>query len=95
MSTQTLPEIFDADTGYGGRFMTLIYNNDTNTFDEVIEALMRATGCTVEEAYMEAWEAHTFGRAPVHFSSQEACCAVATIVGRIGVRTEVRPEWDD
>lgn len=95
MPTQTLPEIFEADTGYGGRYMTLIYNNDTNTFDEVVHVLMTATGCSVDEAYAETWEAHTYGKAAVHFSDQEACCAVAAIIGRIGVKTEVRPEWDD
>jgi hypothetical protein len=95
MSTQTLPEILDGATGYGGRFMAVIFNNDVTPFEDVVQAIMRATGCVVDEAYMEAWEAHTFGKAAVHFSSQEACAAVATIISHIGVKTEVRPEWDE
>lgn len=95
MNQQVEPLVLDADVGYCGRFMTVIFNNDYNTFEEVVETLAYATGCTMEEAYMEAWEAHHYGEASVHFSTQEVCCAVACIISNIGVRTEVRPEWDD
>ncbi|MCL6624836.1 MAG: ATP-dependent Clp protease adaptor ClpS [Fimbriimonadales bacterium] len=84
----------DVTTGGKDRYMTLIYNNDYNTFDEVIQAIMRATGCSFQEAYMETWEAHTFGKAPIHFASQEECLQVARLVSEIGVKTEVRKEWD-
>lgn len=75
--------------------MTVIYNNDTNTMDEVVEVLMRATGCGPEEAAIEMWEAHTYGKAPVHFSSREECETVAATISKVGIRTEVVPEWDD
>jgi ATP-dependent Clp protease adaptor protein ClpS len=78
-----------------GRWMVVMFNNSINTFDEVIEALMRATGCYVDEAYIEAWEAHTYGRAPVHFAERNECEIVAAMIAIIGVRTEVRPEWED
>jgi ATP-dependent Clp protease adaptor protein ClpS len=61
----------------------------------VIMALVRATGCTYEEAQMETWEAHTFGKAPVHFASKQECDSAATIIASIGVKTEVAPEWND
>ena len=63
--------------------------------DEVVEVLMRATGCDAEEAAIEMWEAHTYGKAPVHFASREECEAAAGTIASIGVRTEVQPEWDD
>jgi ATP-dependent Clp protease adaptor protein ClpS len=75
--------------------MVVIYNNDVNDFDEVIEVLMRATGCSASEAYIEAWEAHTYGKAPVHFSDRTECEVVAAMVSSIGVRTVVRREWDE
>lgn len=78
-----------------GRYMTLIYNNETNSIDEVIAVLMVATGCDFEEAAIETWEAHHYGAAPVHFSDKEECESVATIVGSIGVATEVKREWED
>lgn len=91
-SIQLAPQESNVQTG---RYMTVIYNNDTNTVDEVIAVLMVATGCDFEEAAIETWEAHHFGLAPVHFADREECKTVATIVGSIGVETEVRPEWDD
>ncbi|HTQ11837.1 MAG TPA: ATP-dependent Clp protease adaptor ClpS [Fimbriimonadaceae bacterium] len=78
-----------------GRWMVVIYNNDVTPFDMVIIVLMRATGCGAREAEIEAWEAHTFGKAPVHFSSKEECEKAAVIISSIGVKTEVCPEWND
>ena len=93
---QTLqaPEISDGATGRG-RWMTVIFDNDHNSMDEVVEALIWATGCDEEEAGIEMWEAHTYGKAPVHFASEEECRTVATSIERAGIRTEVAPEWDD
>lgn len=88
------PEIKDTGTG-SGRWMVVIYNNDSNSFDEVIEILMRSTGCGLEEAAIEAWEAHTYGKTPVHFSSRGECEIVAIMISSIGVRTEISREWDD
>jgi len=95
MRTKPVPEIIEGHTGYRGRYMTVIFNNETNTFEEVMETIMYATACSIEEAYCETWEAHTFGSAAVHFGSQEVCSAVASIISQIGVKTEVRPEWDE
>lgn len=75
--------------------MVVIYNNDHTAFEDVVRVLMEATGCVPEEAYTEAWEAHHFGQAPVHFAGEAACQAVAAIIGRIGVKTDVKKEWDD
>lgn len=92
---QILPQVLDGKTGYRGRYMAVIFNNDYTPFDAVMKAIVEATGCTLEEAHIETWEAHQYGQAAIHFAGQEACAAVASIVSRIGVRTEVRPEWDD
>jgi len=78
-----------------GRWMVVIFNNDTNSLDEVIEILMKATGCNAEEAAIETWEAHTFGKAPVHFADKEECDETAAIISSIGVKTEVALEWND
>ncbi len=76
------------------RFRTIIYNNETNSMDEVVIAIMMATDCPADEAYMEMWEAHHFGKADIHFASEDECKHVASVVGSIGVKTEVRPEWE-
>jgi ATP-dependent Clp protease adapter protein ClpS len=88
------PEIVDAETG-AGRWMVLMFNNDTTSMDEVVDILMRATGCDVEEAVIEMWEAHTFGKASVHFASKLECEEVASVINSIGVKTQVTREWED
>lgn len=88
------PEVTDGSTGVG-RWMTVIYNNETNSVDEVIDILMHATGCDAEEAYIETWEAHHYGKASVHFASQRECLEVAEIITTIGVKTSVETEWGE
>ena len=78
-----------------GRWMVVIFNNDHTDYEIVIAALIRATGCTLREAEIETWEAHNFGKAPVHFSSKDECETAAAIISSIGVETEVSPEWAD
>jgi ATP-dependent Clp protease adapter protein ClpS len=89
-----VPEILGTDVGAGG-WMVVIYNNETNSMDEVVEILMIATGCTVEEAHIEMWEAHTFGKAPVHFAGKIECDDAASVIASIGLKTEVAREWND
>lgn len=92
--TLQVPETTDGATGRG-RWMTVIFNNEHNSMEEVVEVLMRATDCDEDEAAIETWEAHVYGKAPVHFASREECTRAASVIERIGVRTEVSPEWDD
>jgi ATP-dependent Clp protease adapter protein ClpS len=91
---QGLLEPIGVETNLGARWMVVIFNNETNTMEEVLSILMEATGCSSEEAYTETWEAHTYGKAPVHFDSREECLRVSALIERIGVRTNVAPEWD-
>ena len=96
--TPLLPEIIDPAQSHGtkeNRWMVTIYNNDHNSFGEVIGILMRATECDREEAEIETWEAHTYGRAHVHFAERGECESAAEVIGTIGLRTEVTPEWSD
>ncbi len=88
------PDLLGADVG-AGRWMVVIYNNESNSMDEVIEILIVATGCNAEEAAIEMWEAHTFGKAPVHFGAKSVCDEAASIIASIGVKTEVAREWND
>ncbi|HLK15204.1 MAG TPA: ATP-dependent Clp protease adaptor ClpS [Fimbriimonadaceae bacterium] len=91
---QVVLEPINTDVGVGSRWMVVISNNDTNSADEVIDVLIRATGCSIEEAAIETWEAHTYGKASVHFASKEDCNVAASIIREIGVATDVLPEWD-
>ncbi len=89
-----LPELQEG-AQHTGRFMVVIYNNDVTPIDAVISALIAATKCDREEAEIETWEAHTFGKATVHFSTEQVCQEAAQIIRAIGVKTDVKKEWDD
>ena len=75
--------------------MVVIFNNDHNSADEVVNVIMEATACDIQEAYIEMWEAHTFGKASVHFAGHDECESVAAIISQIGVTTEVSLEWPE
>jgi ATP-dependent Clp protease adapter protein ClpS len=75
--------------------MVVIFDNSFNTMDEVITVLMQATNCDFNEAYMEMWEAHHFGKASVHFGSKEVCDEVANVISEVGVETQVTQEWPE
>lgn len=75
-----------------GDWLVVVYDNDYNTFDEVIAILMIATGCTLEEAYIETWEVHHLGKSIVHSADEKECRQVARIIATIGIRVEVCPD---
>lgn len=87
------PEIQENDTSslHGGWIVT-VFNNDYNTYQEVMAILMVATRCTQEEAYMEAWEIDNLGKSVVHHGNKEACQTAADIISKIGIRVEVSEE---
>ena len=89
-----LPQIDGPGSGQGDRWKVTIYNDDYTDRDEVCRVLIRATGCDVQEAEIEVWEAEAYGKAAVHFAMREECESAAWIISRIGVKTEVSLEWD-
>jgi ATP-dependent Clp protease adapter protein ClpS len=91
--TQLAPET--TDTNLSGRWMTVIFNDDHTPMDLVVLTIMVATRCDATEAEIETWEAHHYGKAPIHFSSESECHQVASVLQSIGVKTEVCLEWED
>ena len=92
MSEQTVlvprPELLD-DVESGGEWGVTVWDNDHNTFDEVIRILQQATGCPLEEAEMETWEVHHLGRSLVHHGARPECERVAAVIRTIGIRVTV------
>ncbi len=88
----TLPELEPIQTTDGKAWIVTVYNNDVNTYDEVIEVLMLATGCSQEEAAIEAWEIDHYGLCVVHRAGQTECETAAKIIAKIGIRVEASPE---
>jgi ATP-dependent Clp protease adapter protein ClpS len=93
MSIQLLPDLQEQGPGTGeGGYVVIVYNNDHNTYDEVINILQRATGCTFEEAYIETWEIDHLGKSVVHHGDADECERAAGIIRTIGIQVEVRED---
>lgn len=75
-----------------GDWLVTVYNNETNTYVEVVAILMLATGCDAEEAYIETWEIDHYGQCTVHRASQEICEKTAKVIATIGIRVEAQPD---
>ncbi|MFW5697250.1 MAG: ATP-dependent Clp protease adaptor ClpS [Fimbriimonadaceae bacterium] len=73
-------------------WIVTVYNNETNTYEEVISVLMVATGCDLEEAALETWEIDHLGQCVVHRSSADECQRAADIISTIGIHVEATPE---
>jgi ATP-dependent Clp protease adaptor protein ClpS len=76
----------------GGHWVVTVFDNDYNTADEVVLILIRATGCSLDEAQMETWEVHNLGKSVVHHGEEEECTKAADIIAQIGIRVEVTEE---
>lgn len=92
-ATQILPDIQTDLPGLGSHgFVVIVHNNDYNTFDEVEQILIMATGCSRREAEMETWEVHNLGKSTVHQGSSEECERAASVIRTIGIHVEVRED---
>jgi ATP-dependent Clp protease adapter protein ClpS len=69
-----------------------VFNNDHNTWDEVIQILILATGCDFEEAELETWEIDHLGRSVVHHGEKEECDDAAAVIAQIGIEVRVSKE---
>src|SRR5580658_1053048 len=86
------PEVFESIPGHGNYWIVTVFNNEYNTWDEVVHILMVATGCSEDEADMETWEVDNLGKSVVHHGGQEVCETAAEIIAQIGIRVEVSEE---
>lgn len=89
------PEELLAESSGGSGWKVVVYNNDHNTYDEVVFILMVATQCSVEEAELETWEIDHLGKSTVHYSGKEECERVGEIIASIGIEVRVLKEFGD
>ena len=93
-STETIekPSVDDGQTSGGDAWIVTVFDNPTNTWEEVITILIVATQCTFEEAHMETWEIDHLGKSVVHQADREECETVAEVISQIGIRVEISQE---
>ncbi len=73
-------------------WIVTVFNNEHNTYEEVMTILAIATACTAEEAYLEAWEIDHLGKSVVHQACEKECKRASEIISTIGIHVEVSQE---
>ena len=88
------PEVEPAQPGTGGGhgWIVTVFDNQDNTFAEVIHILQVATGCSVQEATLETMEIHNYGKSVVHHADRAECEQVAAVIAQIGIAVTVSQE---
>lgn len=91
MSSTVLPNPVEdsTDGSHDEQYCIIVYNNDTNTFQEVIAILCLALQIDAKRAELWAWDIHLMGLARVYYSSSTDCECRAEIIKEIGLKTEV------
>ena len=67
----------------------ILYNDEIHSFDEVILQLIKAIGCSSEQAKAFAIQAHMRGKARVFEGSFEECFRVQGVLREIQLVTEI------
>lgn len=83
-------EAVEDETRLDSPWRVILYNDDIHTFDEVIFQLMKATGCSAQQAEKYAWQVHTTGKACVFEGEFEECFRVQGILREIQLVTEIQ-----
>ena len=68
----------------------ILFNDDIHTFEEVINQIVKATGCSVGKAEDLSWQVHREGKALVFEGEFESCFKVQGVLKEIGLVTEIR-----
>ena len=67
----------------------ILYNDDIHSFDEVILQLVKATGCSTQDAERIAWQAHMMGKAVAYQGTFDECFRVQGVLREIQLVTEI------
>lgn len=68
----------------------ILYDDDIHTFDEVIEQLMKATGCSLSKAEQLTMQVHNEGKATVYEGEFEECLRIDSVLKEIQLITEIK-----
>lgn len=72
----------------GGPWIVILYNDEYHSVDEVILQVQKATGCSLEEAFVITLTAHEKGRAVAYEGTEEECDRVAGVLRQIRLQVE-------
>lgn len=68
----------------------ILYDDDIHTFDEVINQLIKALGCSLPRAEEITYNVHNEGKAIVYEGSFEECLRINAVLQEIQLITEIK-----
>lgn len=68
----------------------ILYDDDIHTFEEVINQLQKATGCSLAKAEQLTLKVHNEGKATVFEGEFEECLKVDSVLKEIQLVTEIK-----
>ena len=68
----------------------ILFNDDIHTFEEVILQVVKATGCSIDDAERHAWKVHLQGMSCVFDGVFEKCLRVQGVLKQIALVTEIQ-----
>lgn len=90
MSTQELdlPEI-DVGEDITNTSRVILYNDEWHTFDDVINQIIKAIGCSKTIAENMTWEVHNKGKTRVYEGGMQKCLKVSSVLEEIALNTNI------
>ncbi|GMT49383.1 MAG: hypothetical protein IEMM0008_0922 [bacterium] len=70
-------------------YWVIVYDNDKNTFEEVIQVIQKATSCSYEVAEHVAWEIHNKGQSKVMIAPFVEARKASKLISNIGIKVIV------
>ena len=77
------------DTAIQEPAKVILFNDEEHTFDEVINQIMKATGCDTSRAEALTWEVHSQGKAMVFEGEMTRCVQVSSVLEEIALMTQI------
>ena len=78
-------EVESTETATAPPWMTILHNCDCHTFEQVVQQLMKAIGCSEDKGWELAWEVHNTGKAVVKVGPEVECVRVGNVLASIGL----------
>jgi ATP-dependent Clp protease adaptor protein ClpS len=83
-------EIFEDETvDIGNQSRVVLFNDDWHTFEEVISQIIKATGCSFDDARERTFEVHNNGKSVVYNGEMNSCLKVSSVLEEIALHTQV------
>lgn len=67
----------------------ILFNDEVHTFDEVIEQIIKALGCTYSRAEALTMQVHHTGKAVVYEGEMTRCVQVSAVLEEIALMTQI------